>query len=239
MHPRCRSTISAVISEGTRVARSKGGRNIRVPADMKYADYKAVYVDKTVTLKDWQNRRDGDKIAPRGLAAGKSLDTRVKGTSPKLIGTIDVTNPTVVQQTIEYFESRIVDAPIENGVVITPGGEVYHCTGDLNTLETVEELGDKLIGATVTHNHPVGSVNEYSFSDVDIKLFQKYRLERLRGIDEKYVYELNRNVGEVDFSVTNIGELAELNRGIIKDAHKRVGLLAITRGFGYRRWHRE
>ena len=57
MHPRCRSTISAVISEGTRVARSKGSRNIRVPADMKYADYKAVYVDKTMTLKAWQNHQ--------------------------------------------------------------------------------------------------------------------------------------------------------------------------------------
>ena len=42
MHPRCRSTISAVVEGGKRTAKV-GGKNIKIPAEMKYADYKAVY----------------------------------------------------------------------------------------------------------------------------------------------------------------------------------------------------
>lgn len=57
MHPRCRSTISAVVEGGTRTAKV-GGRNIRVPADMSYGDFKKVYVDKTLTLKDWQENKN-------------------------------------------------------------------------------------------------------------------------------------------------------------------------------------
>lgn len=34
------------------------------------------------------------------------------------------------------------------------------------------------------------------FSADDIALFQKYKLAILRGIDEKYVYELNRNAAD-------------------------------------------
>ena len=46
MHPRCRSTISAVLGEktGTRIARNSKGENIQVPASMTYEEYKAVYL---------------------------------------------------------------------------------------------------------------------------------------------------------------------------------------------------
>lgn len=72
MHPRCRSTITATFSEslkgGTRTARV-GGKSIHVPRDMKYADFKAVYVDKTASLKDWQEKR-AEKI---GISQGDGL----------------------------------------------------------------------------------------------------------------------------------------------------------------------
>lgn len=42
-----------MIGDGARVARVKG-KNIRVPAEMTYADYRRVFVDKNLTLKDWQ-----------------------------------------------------------------------------------------------------------------------------------------------------------------------------------------
>ena len=46
MHPRCRSTISAVLGEktGTRIARNSKGENIQVPASMTYEDYKKAYL---------------------------------------------------------------------------------------------------------------------------------------------------------------------------------------------------
>lgn len=60
MHVRCRSTIIASFGEsygrGTRVARDREGRNIRIPADMNYNDWKHVFIDKTMTLKEWQAR---------------------------------------------------------------------------------------------------------------------------------------------------------------------------------------
>lgn len=59
LHPRCRSTVIASFGEGERskgkrIARDEEGRNIRVPADMKYEDWKSVYIDKTQTLEEWE-----------------------------------------------------------------------------------------------------------------------------------------------------------------------------------------
>lgn len=47
MHPRCRSTIAAVLGEkrGLRIARNSEGKNIQVPASMTYAEYKKTYLD--------------------------------------------------------------------------------------------------------------------------------------------------------------------------------------------------
>ena len=129
----------------------------------------------------------------RGLAAGNAIYFNEGSKPPYKIGDVDFYDNALVGRTLSWFESLAVNAPIENALIITASGEVYHCTGDLNTLETIEELGQKLRGAIVTHNHPVGSANEYSFSEDDIKLFRDFDLKILRGVDEKFIYELNRN----------------------------------------------
>ena len=48
MHPRCRSTISAILGEktGKRIARNSKGENIQIPASMNYSEYKRLYIDK-------------------------------------------------------------------------------------------------------------------------------------------------------------------------------------------------
>ena len=58
LHARCRSTICASLGEegscgGRRIARSKDDKNIRVPEEMRYNDWKAVYIDKSKSWKDW------------------------------------------------------------------------------------------------------------------------------------------------------------------------------------------
>lgn len=66
MHVRCRSTICASIDDGKqgrrptgqRAARDEDGKRIKIPADMKYADWKAVYIDKTKTLEEWRKAKD-------------------------------------------------------------------------------------------------------------------------------------------------------------------------------------
>ena len=50
------------------------------------------------------------------------------------------------------------------------------------------DLGDKLIGAKVSHNHPIAETS-HTFSTDDLELFIKYNLESLRGCDKKYAYE--------------------------------------------------
>ena len=91
MHVRCRSTIAASLGESLgrskRVARDSDGRNIRVPEDMRYADWKKVYIDKSLSLKDWQDKRGRGKIiAPTGLKWSErflSRDEVISGTNPK------------------------------------------------------------------------------------------------------------------------------------------------------------
>jgi len=85
LHPRCRSTIVASFGEGmdnkrgTRIARNAAGRNIHVPADMKYSDWKAVYVDKTQTMKEWRKEHSA---AASALAKNIDLeDFKIAGSS--------------------------------------------------------------------------------------------------------------------------------------------------------------
>jgi putative head protein len=60
LHPHCRSVISGCLKgeyrpqSGTRIARDENGKNVLVPANMKYDDWRAVYVDKKLTLEEWE-----------------------------------------------------------------------------------------------------------------------------------------------------------------------------------------
>lgn len=97
------------------------------------------------------------------------------------------------------------------------------------------DLGDELKGTVVSHNHPVGSDNEYSFSKLDIQLFLNNELAVLRGIDEKYIYELTRNSEEIDEPLS-LFELMELNGEYGR--HEKVIDTARKMKIGYRRWKR-
>ena len=169
---------------------------------------------------------------PRGLAAGsKTISFNIVGKSPEKIGEIDVKDKSVIKHVLDWAEASIVAAPIENAIVITAVGGIYHCTGNLETIESIVELGDKLNGAIVTHNHPIGSSNEYSFSDADWNLFRDYNLFRLRGVDEKFVYELNRNADDIDVAEIFASEYNYKHWDNVRKAKKS--------GFGYRRWKHE
>ena len=138
--------------------------------------------------------------------------------------------PELAKATLEYFEEYIAESAIENAIIITKEGEVYHCAGDLNgiPLKYFEGIKDKLKGAEITHNHPIGSDNEYSFSNADIYLFQRYKLARLRGIDEKFVYEIDRNAADIDETELSTTEYNYKHWDNVRKAK--------VYGFGYRRW---
>ena len=81
--------------------------------------------------------------------------------------------------------------------IITSNGDVYKCFGTNNRVFPDADLGNKLYGAIVTHNHPIDET-DYSFSNDDIDLFSQFNLIKLRGCDEKYVYQLTRNYLDLD-----------------------------------------
>lgn len=59
LHPNCRSTIAGSLRGyakpgNTRIARNAAGKNVYVPQGMTYNQWKAVYVDKSITLEDWR-----------------------------------------------------------------------------------------------------------------------------------------------------------------------------------------
>lgn len=59
LHPNCRSTIAGSLrgyakQGNTRVTRNAAGKNVYVPQGITYNQWKAVYVDKSVTLEDWR-----------------------------------------------------------------------------------------------------------------------------------------------------------------------------------------
>lgn len=148
------------------------------------------------------------------------------------VGTVDSVEVGAIKSLLRKYEKQIVNEKVENAIVVTKSGEIYRCVGDLNGVYP-EELGEKLNGSYVTHNHPIGSDNEYSFSGNDINLFNKYNLAILRGVDERFTYELNRNPDDVD-ELMNIYEIDEYSA-----RHNIVLGEAMERGYGYRRKERE
>lgn len=139
------------------------------------------------------------RILPPGLNDLSPEAMSAPNTSPYLLGTLDPSDGAMIAEVIRHYEELIVNAPIENAIVITTDGEVYHVTGDKNFITPLAELDTKLNGAIVTHNHPSDSAGDYEFSAYDTDFFKDYSLGKLRGIDEKFVYELNHNPQDSEF----------------------------------------
>lgn len=75
-HPWCRSCTVPHMEglDGVRAARGEGGKTVYVPADMTYADWTAIYVDKSKTLEAWQEDKKNaiikEKLTKVLVAAG-------------------------------------------------------------------------------------------------------------------------------------------------------------------------
>lgn len=78
LHPRCRSTIAAARGEkekrtGSRAAREDGKQGYtRVPAEMQYADWQSVYIEKKVSLEAWKKE---NIVASSALSSPPAHDT--------------------------------------------------------------------------------------------------------------------------------------------------------------------
>ena len=179
------------------------------------------------------------EVSTRGLSAGNIDTITTEGSPPKIIERIKF-EPAIIQKALEHYEVQIVNAPVEHAIIITKTGEVYHCNGDVHGIPPIyfEQMRSKIEGAHVTHNHPLGALeNDHTFSNDDFSNFEFFKMARLRDIDAEYLYELNRHPVKSAFELT-IEELEEWSKGEIKDSNRLIELLAKINGYGYERWLR-
>ena len=144
---------------------------------------------------------------------------------------INFNNNKEINKTLLKFEKEAVYEKIETACIITSNGDVYKCFGTNNRVFPDTDLGEKLYGAIVSHNHPIEET-DFSFSNNDINLFMEFDLIKLRGCDEKYLYEITRNNLELD-ELPDDWQIHEnfLHCSNIYKAQKMK--------IGYRRWENE
>lgn len=186
-------------------------------------------------LKEVKNNSNNlwniQKPPVKGLSAKISGKGVPEHEEPVLLKKIDISDKTSVSDELKKFEDYAINENIETACVISKNGEVYKCFGVNDAVFPDFDLGDKLNGAIVSHNHPIEET-EFSFSDADLQLFMDYGLEILRGCDEKYIYELSRNKHDIDdMPKLSIFELDEENYRHIQMIRK-----ATEYKIGYRRW---
>lgn len=139
-------------------------------------------------------------------------------------------NQISITKTIKKYETIIKDDIIENAIVITSSGDVFQCFGNSTNVYPDIDLGEKLVGAIVTHNHPEKETS-YSFSENDIKMFEKFNLLKLRGIDNKYTYELDRNAPATQTQPKFDEEIEDNSL-----YHLKAIQYSIDNNISYRRW---
>lgn len=94
-------------------------------------------------------------------------------------------------EVLEKYEKQIMNKDVENAVVIDSTGQTYLLEGDSSNSIYIKNLEDKLKDSYMTHNHPKNETY-YSLSAFDISEFMETEMQKLRGVDYKYVYEIER-----------------------------------------------
>lgn len=167
-----------------------------------------------------------------GLSSNDNI-TLENHPKPKLLTTLDDLSEENIEKALKNYEKEIKDDKIENAIVITKEGKIYQCFGNKTNVWPDVDLGNEIIESSITHNHPKTETN-YSFSDADINLFEKYKLSKLRGIDNKYIYELDKNK-KPSLSSPSFND----NLEDITFEHLRLIQCAIDNNISYRRWKNE
>lgn len=184
---------------------------------------------KSDVYREWKKRYTN---VINGLRPGKyGKDDGVDPHDPPVyLGKISMSDLTKIDQMLTSFEAENRDAEYEKALVILQDGNVYECHGTSRNVYPDADLGDKIKGSIITHNHPV-EYTEYSFSDQDCGLFENFELQILRGVDKRYGYELTRLHNEVD----ELKSIFDISSSDDEARHEIVKGWAVERGYGYSR----
>ena len=201
--------------------------------------------------EDWQKLVHKTKPAIVRLGAddfaGKVFTGRVS--EPVYVDKVALNK---VDETLEKYEKEMVKLNHETAIIVTKEGKVFSVVGEEGSVYFRNVGEDALNGATVTHNHPA-KLTRYSFSKFDLGELMDLRLKRIRGIDNKFIYEIvtDENTKFVDYQVivheysdAAYKELLEKRvRGLAsvdddEEFHEINKILAKTYNYKYRRMPR-
>lgn len=202
--------------------------------------------------EDWQKLVHKSKPAVIRLGADDFAWRAFSGkvSEPIFIDKVDLDK---IDETLEKYEKEMVKLDHETAIIITKEGKVFSVVGEEGSVYFRNVGEDALNGATVTHNHPA-KLTRYSFSKYDLKEFMDLKLHRLRGIDDKFVYEIiaNDNTSfikgdEMLFEYNNSGRMELLDKRFRGEAsldddeefHEINKILAGVYNYTYRRMPRE
>lgn len=202
--------------------------------------------------EDWQKLVHKSKPAVIRLGADDFAWRAFSGkvSEPIFIDKVDLDK---IDETLEKYEKEMVKLDHETAIIITKEGKVFSVVGEEGSVYFRNVGEDALNGATVTHNHPA-KLTRYSFSKFDLGELMDLRLKRIRGIDNKFIYEIitDENTKFVDYQVivheysdTAYKEFLEKRvQGLAsmdddEEFHEINKMLAKTYNYKYRRISRE
>lgn len=191
--------------------------------------YNGNTIESNNTEADYKAWLERKKINRKTLGLSADENSLIKPHDlPLKIGITDFNNEKAIKTIFSNFEKEHINDLNETACIVLQNGEVYQCFGVNNAVYPDIDLGEQLEGAKITHTHPI-TETEFSFSEEDIRLFEEYKLEVLRGSDIKYTYELNRsgNIEHTPISVFDMDSNGEDAR------HEAVSEKAETCGYGY------
>ena len=153
LHPRCRSIISGSLyaehnpRKGTRIARDERGKNVFVPAGMRYGEWKRVYIDKKQTVAQWLRKN----VASQATNTAGALNAVVQS------GTIDAKEAIKQQIAATQLDTCSVQDVVNIGEAVCAEHDVLGAIGKPDELRAIFANYREMGGALHTDQWAKGS----------------------------------------------------------------------------------
>lgn len=234
LHPHCRSTIAGNLTDyntgrGKRTARDDNNKRIIIPASMNYNDYYKVYIQKSMTLEEWETSFKYDRMKENSNKF--TFDT---------VNTFDDLKNLAIQKwgikTIDKSVFKLNFKAVKN--TFKGMDKVFDYFPQLKT--TVEEINTSKYGIMCTDLTKKGSTISFNpkyYMDDNIKDFievYKYNLEKKHfpnntDIYSSGIHELGHSIEAIlvnklsdTYSRTNNWNKCIFAKEIVKEATKRA-----------------